>query len=253
MTHYVSASPFPASVEPLSDVKRALVVCAHPDDIEHGAAGTIAQWVASGITVTYLLVTRGDAGGFDDGTPREEIPRIREDEQRRAAKEIGVTDVRFLDGYRDGLVEVTVELRRDISRVIRQVRPDRVLTSSPVRTWALKDADHPDHAAVGQATCRAIYPDSHNPFAFEELRRDEGLDRWVVREVWYSGGPAPDHFVDVTDTAQAKILTLRAYVSQPPGSELLAGEVLAELAETAATGGLSEGRYAEAFTVVRRR
>ncbi|MFC7481381.1 PIG-L deacetylase family protein [Luedemannella flava] len=102
---------------------------AHPDDVDFGAAGTIAGWVDAGIDVTYVIVTRGDAGGFDD-TPREHIPAIREAEQRAAASVVGVKTVEFLDGYADGTVTASLGLRRDIIAAIRRHRPDRVITNS---------------------------------------------------------------------------------------------------------------------------
>ena len=109
-----------------SEVERVLVVAAHPDDVDFGAAGTIASWTAAGIEVTYCICTDGDAGGFDPTVDRAEIPGIRRAEQQAAAAVVGVTDVRFL-GYPDGALEATQDLRRDISRVIRQVRPQRML------------------------------------------------------------------------------------------------------------------------------
>ncbi|HEX3733257.1 MAG TPA: PIG-L family deacetylase, partial [Mycobacteriales bacterium] len=116
---------FPPSAVPITDVERVLVMVAHPDDIDFGAAGTIAGWTKAGIEVAYCLITRGDAGGFDE-RPREQMPIVREAEQRAAAAAVGVKDVTFLDGYADGALYVTHELRRDISREIRRFRPDRV-------------------------------------------------------------------------------------------------------------------------------
>src|SRR5437764_14652318 len=105
-----------------AEVDRVLVVSAHPDDVDFGASGTIAGWSKAGVEVTYAIVTNGDAGGFDPDVPRSEIPAIRQAEQRAAAEAVGVVDVRFL-GYVDGELTVTLDLRRDLSRVIRQVRP----------------------------------------------------------------------------------------------------------------------------------
>ena len=130
--------------------------------------------------MTYLLCTYGDQGGFDD-TPREQMPAIREAEQRAAAAAVGVSDVRFLTGYRDGWLEPTFDLQRDICRVIRQVRPQRVLTQSPDRFWDRIGASHPDHLAAGEATVRAVYPAARNPFSWPELIEDEGLQPWTVR------------------------------------------------------------------------
>jgi LmbE family N-acetylglucosaminyl deacetylase len=151
-------------------VERVLAVMAHPDDVDFGAAGTIRAWTDAGIEVTYCLITNGDAGGFDPAVPRSEIPAIRQAEQRAAGAVLGVTDVRFL-GYRDGELSVSHELRRDISRVIRQVRPDRMLIQSPERNWRRIQASHPDHLAAGEAAIQAVYPDARNPFAHTRTHR----------------------------------------------------------------------------------
>jgi LmbE family N-acetylglucosaminyl deacetylase len=240
---------FPPSAPPLPDVTRVLGVFAHPDDVDFGAGGTVARWGAEGLTVAYLLVTRGDSGGFDD-TPRDQMPLLREAEQRAAAAEVGVTEVEFLDGYRDGYLTPTIELRRDITRAIRRFRPDRIITNSPLRRWErLAGPSHPDHLAVGEATTCAVYPDARNPFAFPELI-EAGLEPWVVREVWYSGGPNPDHIVDVTDTFEAKIAALRRHVTQTRHIEDLAEMLRQRMEQTARDGGLPAGRLAEAFTVI---
>ena len=240
---------FPPSAEPLADVKRVLGVFAHPDDVDFGAGGTVARWVSEGLDVAYVLVTRGDAGGFDD-TPRDEMPFLREAEQRAAAAELGVEQVEFLEGYPDGRLTPTIDLRRDIARAIRRFRPDRVLTTSPLRRWErIAGPSHPDHLAVGEATTCAIYPDARNPFAFPELMR-EGFEPWVVREVWYSGGPSPDHVVDVTATYPAKLAALIRHASQTRHVDIDAF-LRDRLASTAHAGGLPGGRLAEAFTVIR--
>lgn len=243
---------FPPSAAPLADVTRALCVLAHPDDVDFGAAGTVARWVDEGIEVGYLLVTRGDAGGFDDDTPRERMPEIREAEQRAAAAAVGVKQVEFLEGYRDGTVTPTLALRRDIAAAIRRFQPDRVLTNSPLRRWEmLIGPGHPDHLAVGEATTCAVYPDSRNPYAFPELRTELGLRAWTVREVWYSGGPEPDHVVDVTGTYHRKLAALHAHASQTAHLDDLDRTLRARLAGTARDAGLGEDRLAEAFTIVR--
>jgi len=240
---------FPPSAEPLSDVTRVLGVFAHPDDVDFGAGGTVARWAAAGLEVACLVVTRGDAGGFD-ATPREQMPAIREAEQRAAAAALGVGTVDFLDGYHDGTLTPTIELRREITAAIRRWRPDRVLTSSPLRRWdRIAGPSHPDHLAVGEATTCAIYPDARNEFAFPDLMA-AGLKPWVVREVWYVGGPAPDHAVDVTETMAAKLAALRSHTSQTSHFDL--EKVLRErMGLTAQTAGLPDGRLAEAFTVLR--
>lgn len=241
---------FPPSAEPLPDVARVLGVFAHPDDVDFGAGGTIARWVSEGLDVAYVIVTRGDAGGFDD-TPRDDMPDLREAEQRAAALELGVTEVEFLDGYADGTLTPSLALRRDLARALRRYRPDRVLTTSPLRRWErIAGPSHPDHLAVGEAATCAIYPDARNPFAFPELMNDEGLEPWVVREVWYLGGPAPDHVVDITTTYPAKLAALLRHRTQTSHMDLDA-VMRDRLATTARAGGLPDGRLAEAFTVLR--
>lgn len=227
---------------------RALVVAAHPDDIDYGAAGTIASWTAAGIEVAYCIATRGDAGGFDD-TPRELMSELREKEQRAAAAEVGVHDVTFLD-YPDGRLYVTNELRRDITRQIRRVRPHRVIGPSPERDWQHIGRSHPDHLAVGEATLDAVYPDARNPFAHPELLGDEGLAAWAVSELWIAGGPDPDRYVDITDTFDRKIAALRAHASQTAHFDDLPGRLRTWLAAAGRAGGLPEGHLAESFRVV---
>jgi LmbE family N-acetylglucosaminyl deacetylase len=232
-----------------ADVSRVLVIAAHPDDVDFGAAGTIAGWTDAGIEVTYCVVTDGGAGGYDEDFPRAEVPALRRAEQVAAAKCVGVHDVRFL-GYPDGVVEATLDLRRDLARVIRQVRPDRVVCPSPERNYARMPPSHPDHRAVGSAALDAVYPDARNPFAFRELREQEGLAPWTVREVWISGSPSPAHFVDVTATFGRKLAALRAHVSQTGQMADLEERIRTMLSRNADRGGLPEGQLAEAFQIL---
>lgn len=234
---------------PAPAVARALVVTAHPDDVDFGACGTVASWVAQGTEVTYCIVTDGDAGGFDPAVPRSEIPRIRREEQVAAAACIGVTDVRFL-GYRDGELTVTHDLRRDISRVIRQVRPERILIQSPERNWSRLPASHPDHMAAGEAAIFAVYPDARNPYAHPVLLDDEGLDAWTVHEVWVMAAPDPSHAVDITDTLPLKIAALRAHESQTAHMDDLEERITMWMTMGAQEAGLPEGRLAEVFKVI---
>lgn len=241
---------FPASPLPLDDVARVLAVYAHPDDVDFGSCATVARWVAEGLEVSYLIVTRGEAGG-PAGVARKDLPAIREAEQRAAAAVVGVERVEFLDGYADGTLLPTIGLRHDIARVIRRVRPDRVLTSSPLRRWEhIAGPSHPDHLAVGEATTCAVYPDARNPFAFPDLLA-EGLQPWTVREVWYSAGPDPDHFVDVTETYDRKVAALRAHASQTASQPDIDSRVRRMLTDNGRTAGLADGRLAEGFSVIR--
>jgi len=232
-----------------AETGRVLAITAHPDDVDFAAAGTVARWTDAGIEVIYCLVTDGDAGGSDEDFPRDEMPALRRAEQVAAAKCVGVHDVRFL-GYPDGRVEATLDLRRDLARVIRQVRPDRVLCPSPERNYDRIGIGHPDHRAVGSAALDAVYPDARNPFAFPGLRERESLAAWTVREVWIAGGPDPNHYVDVTETFPRKLAALRAHESQTGHMADLAERMTARLTRTARLGGLPGGRLAEGFRVL---
>jgi len=224
-------------------IERVLVVVAHPDDIDFGMAGTMATLTDQGVAVSYLLVTSGEAGGPDHLT-RDELRRVREAEQRAAASVVGVDDVRFL-GYPDGRVEASLALRRDISRVIRDVKPDVVVSQSSDRVWDRVYFSHPDHLAVGEATACAVYPDSRNPWAHTELT-EEGYAPHTVTRMWVMG-LEPNKFIDITDHFDRKLKALRSHASQVGDRENLEGLLRDWAAGNAKQGGLPEGRLAEAF------
>lgn len=225
----------------------ALVVVAHPDDIDFGMAGTIATLTDAGTRVVYCLATNGNAGEGPPGLSRDEVGALREEEQRKAAAIVGVHEVHFL-GHPDGAVVASVELRRDISRAIRQVRPDLVLTQSPERRWDRIYASHPDHLAVAEATISAVYPDARNPYAHPELL-DEGHEPHAVPEVWVVSLEPLDLFVDVTHVIDRKIAALEAHTSQVSErdvAELVRGWARAQ----GGFAGLHDGRMAEGFRKV---
>lgn len=230
----------------MDEIERALVVVAHPDDIDFGAAGTVATWTDAGVHVTYCLCTDGDAGGFDPEVPREAIAGIRQAEQRAAAATVGAEDVVFL-GYPDGQLTPSFELRRDISRVIRQVRPQRVLIQSPEISWDRLPASHPDHRAAGEAALCAVYPDARNPFTHTSLLEQEGLDAWTVHDLWVMGVPEPNHWVDITDTFDRKLAALRAHHSQTAHMDDLEDLLTGWGVHQAEQAGLPAGRLAEPF------
>ncbi|TKK91058.1 PIG-L family deacetylase [Herbidospora galbida] len=232
-----------------AEIRTVLVVTAHPDDIDFGGAGTVASLTDRGVQVVYLLATSGDAGGFDRAVDGVGMAELRRAEQAAAAKQVGVTDIRHL-GYPDGAVEATLGLRKDITRVIRQVRPDLVITSTPERNYVRLGPTHPDHRAVGSATLDAVYPDARNPYAFPDLLTEEGLEAWTVREVWMIGSPTPNHWVDVTATLDRKLAALRAHESQTGHMDDMEGFVKGFLSANAQAGGLPEGTYAESFHVM---
>jgi LmbE family N-acetylglucosaminyl deacetylase len=231
------------------EISRILAIAAHPDDLDFGAAGTIAQWTDAGLSVSYCIVTNGDAGGSDPSVSRADMAKLRQAEQTAAAKQVGVSDLLFL-GYPDGRVEATLELRKDLSRVIRMLRPDRVLSPSPDRNWARLGASHPDHRAVGSAALDAVYPDARNPFAFPELLSEEKLEPWIVHEVWLAASPTPTNYTDITETFPRKIAALRSHASQIADPAELEQRMLGAAREIAKRGGLPEGHLAEAFQVI---
>ena len=237
-------------MEPIDDseIKSVLVVSAHPDDSDFGASGTISSWIKQGIRVSYCICTNGDQGGEESGIPVEEMPAVRQREQRAAGAAIGVTDITFLN-YRDGSLEPTLGLRKDIVRAIRMAKPDRMVIQSPERNWERIGASHPDHLAAGESAIQAVYPDARNPFAFPDLM-DAGILPWRVKEVWVTAHHTPDHFVDITDFFHLKMAALHSHTSQVGHNDELEKMVRSWGERNATAGGLPEGRIAESFKIV---
>jgi LmbE family N-acetylglucosaminyl deacetylase len=231
-------------------VARILMVVAHPDDIDFGSGGSVARWVAEGNTVDYCICTDGDAGGYDEAVGRTEMAELRRQEQRAAADVYGVSEIDWL-GHPDGRLYVTHELRRDLARVIRQVRPDRVVTQSPTRNLRNMYGSHPDHTAAGEAVMCAVYPDARNPFAHPELLADEGLEAWTVSETWVmSPGTEADQYVDTTDVFDRKVAALQAHESQTAHFEDLRGRMWAWGRTQAKAADLGDDRVAEGYIVL---
>ncbi|CAN5308447.1 PIG-L family deacetylase [soil metagenome] len=225
---------------------RALVIGEHPDYAGFCACGPVALCASQGCEVTVVCVTDGDGGGFDAAVPREDVPRIRRDEQRAAAEMLGAKECVFL-GRPDGSVEADRDLRRDLARVIRERRPEAVVTHAPERNYRFVYLYHPDHLATGAAALAAVYPDARNEFALPEL----DLAPWEVAQVWQFGGPEDDTAVDVTDVFDAKVRACSAHDSQTPMLDRsVADELREHLGRTAQEHGLPAGRLAEAYRVV---
>jgi LmbE family N-acetylglucosaminyl deacetylase len=227
--------------------ERVLVVSAHPDDPEFGFGASVAKLAGDGAEVYYVICTDGSQGGEDPSVPDAELTAVRYAEQRAAAEVLGVRDVVFL-GFRDGYLAATVELRRAITREIRRLKPDLVLTHSPVRSLSVGiGASHPDHLAVGEATLAAIYPDARNPRAYRDLLA-EGLEAHRVKEVWLPGFDQSDHFVDATGLVEKKIEAIMCHRSQleKPGREPGTPEkwILERMRQVGEKAGVE---YAEAF------
>ena len=221
-------------------IERVMVVTAHPDDSEFGAGGTIAKMVKEGREATYLIATNGNKGSSDRSMTPERLARIREEEQRNAARTLGVERVVFL-GYPDGEVEDTRDLRRDVSREIRAWRPDLVICQSPHRSHLL-GASHRDHRIVGGVTLDCIYPLARDHMAFPELM--PMFEPHKVREVYVMQWENPQIVVDISDTMDLKIKALACHASQ--FSDFSAVE--ARVRERSRQLGQAKGyAYAEAF------
>jgi LmbE family N-acetylglucosaminyl deacetylase len=185
---------------------RGLAIAAHPDDFEYGMASAVAKWTSAGKEITYLLVTRGEAGLAM--SPREAGP-LREAEERRSAAVVGVDTVEFLD-HRDGVVEYGLPLRRDLAAAIRTHQPDVVLTLNHRDSWGGPSFNMADHRHVGLAVLDAVR-DAANPWIFTELV-DRGLAAWDgVQMVCLNGSPQPTHAVDVTGHLDKGIASLEQH------------------------------------------
>ncbi len=191
------------------DWDRAVAVVAHPDDLEYGAASAVARWTSQGKHVSYVLVSSGEAGIA--GQHPAEVGPLREEEERRSAAVVGVSDVLFL-GHPDGLIEYGVPLRRDLARAFRQLQPDVVITMSFDLTWGDDGpVNHADHRAVGLATLDACR-DAANEWVFPELE----LPSAKIRDAYVAAAGNPSHFVDVTATIDLGVASLeehRAYLA----------------------------------------
>jgi LmbE family N-acetylglucosaminyl deacetylase len=198
----------PTPLAPLDeDWERALVVVAHPDDVEFGAAAAVARWTDQGKTVVYCMVTSGEAG--IDALPPDECRAVREREQVESARVVGVEVVEFL-GFPDGVVEPTVALRAAIAEQVRRHRPDVVVTGNHHDTWGGSAPNQADHVAVGRSTIHAVQ-DAGNRWIHREQLVD-GLEPWGgVRQVWVAGSPVAQHGVDTTATFDRGVASLEAH------------------------------------------
>ena len=194
--------------------KRVLMIQAHPDDAEFGIGGTIAKWAANGSEIYYCSITSGDKGSSDLTISGEELAALREQEQLEAAKVLGVKEVIFLR-YLDATLEPNLDLRRDLTRVIRQVRPTALVAMDPtVRYSGDGYINHPDHIAAGEASLAAVFPSCRDPRTFPELLQDEGLEPVEVPSVYISMSPDSDCYIDISDHIDTKIEALSKHVTQ---------------------------------------
>lgn len=224
----------------------AVVVFAHPDDAEFMCGGTIAKWAEAGCEVHYVVCTDGSAGSNTPGEDRAHMRPIREAEQRAAAEVLGVASVTFL-GALDGLLEVTPEMRKAVTREIRRRRPEVVVAPDPGRLWSGNGyINHWDHKQAGLLALTAVMPDSPTRVMFQELE-DEGIEPYEIPNLWLVANE-PDTWVDITNTIDRKIASLAAHVSQE--GEAAAPWVRERAREVAAASGLGM-EYAEGFKAFR--
>ena len=194
--------------------RRILVVLAHPDDPEFFCGATVASWAAAGHEVVYGLLTCGDKGTKERAISSVQLCGIRQQEQRAAAAVLGVKEVHFL-GFPDGYLVADLQLRFEITRLIRQVQPDILLTCDPKTLYIGENRlNHPDHRAAGQAALDAVFPAARDHLYFPELLSQENLEPHVVREIWISGTLEPNVILDVTSFWETKIRALQKHKSQ---------------------------------------
>jgi len=222
-----------------------LVVAAHPDDIEFGLAGSVARWTSEGHHVVYCLVTDGAAGTNQPDADLRALAELRRQEQLAAAQVVGVHEVRFL-GYADGTLQPTLELRRELTRLIRELRPFRVVCQDPTTVFFSNNyINHPDHRAAGEATIYAVFPSAETRPIFPELL-SEGYEPHHVSELYLDLTLAPDTYVDISDSIERKLAALRCHGTQ------VGPEVEPWVREWGAEAGVKAGcAYAEAFRVMR--
>jgi LmbE family N-acetylglucosaminyl deacetylase len=225
--------------------KVILGVAAHPDDLDFGMAGSIARWVREGATAYYLILTNGNKGTHDRTLSPNQLRDLRRDEQRAAAKILGVAEVFFCD-YNDGELECSLEVKECIARRIRQVGPDVVLTMDPTMVYSSKRGfiNHPDHRAAGQATLDAVYPLARDHLAFPALFQ-EGLEPHEVSTVLLVNFDEGDFYVDISKDMKAKVKALKAHKTQ------VGPQAIKMVKSWAAQAGATAGcQFAEAFVRV---
>lgn len=222
---------------------KVMVIVAHPDDPDFSAGGTMAKWAMEGQEITYLVCTNGNKGSSDPNMTPERLATIREDEQRAAARVLGVSRVVFL-GYNDGELVPSLALRKDITRAIRLYRPDIAVTPDPTTRYVGQNyINHPDHRAAGESALDAIYPSARDRLYFPELL-DEGLEPHKVKEVYLTGSTQPDTWIDIEKTLGLKIAAIKEHKSQVGDPEWIE-QWMTQWAQRNAEGhGLT---YAEAF------
>jgi LmbE family N-acetylglucosaminyl deacetylase len=227
------------------DFERFMVVVAHPDDAEFGCAGTVARWIDEGKQGFFVLCTSGDKGSSDPTMTGERLAAIREAEQLAAAEVLGVCETVFLRCPDNEVFANVATLREKITRQIRRLRPDIIITHDPWRPYSF----HSDHRTVGLTVVDSVYPTARDRLNYPEHER-AGLEPWKVAEIYLIGGAEPDVHVDISATIDRKLEALRKHVCQVGEREGL-GDRLRERARE--VGQAANLPLAEAFKVMRLR
>jgi LmbE family N-acetylglucosaminyl deacetylase len=227
-------------------LNRVMGIFAHPDDPEFFCGGTFAKWAAEGKEIVFVLATSGDKGSSDLNTTSQDLIPIREAEERAAATHLGVTDVVFLR-FPDGELQPTLELRRQLTRLIRLKKPDIVVTNDPTARWyGAHYLNHPDHRAIGDAALDAVFPSARDHLTFPELFHQEKLEPHKVKQVYLCGAREPNAKVDVTQHLETKIAALHEHKSQIQDMTAMAQRQRDNIDQEFAGDGI---RYTESFRI----
>jgi LmbE family N-acetylglucosaminyl deacetylase len=225
--------------------KVVLAVGAHADDIDITAGGSLLRWAQEGAEVYYLILTDGSRGSSDTAATHENVASQRQADQRAAAEIVGAKDVFFLT-YTDGELEVTMDLKRDIVRAIRRVKPDTVIVMDPsvLYSQARGIINHPDHRAAGQATLDAVYPLARDHLSFPEVAAEEGLAPHKVEHVLLTNFDTQDYYVDISEQFERKLDVVAAHASQFSDRNQMKGFLEPQ---AQALGSKTGSAYAEGF------
>ena len=228
--------------------KRAMSIHAHPDDQEFTVAGTLAKWARAGCEIVSVILTSGDAGSNKpehDEAYKPTLAKLREREQKAADKVLGVKETVFL-GYPDGELEPTLALRKELTRLIRQHKPEAVVIGDPQGVFYGNGyINHPDHRAAAQSALYAVFPSAETRLIFTDLLT-AGYEPHKVKRIYVHGAEKPDTWVDITATLNVKLKALKKHKSQLGGWD--PGKMMREWA---AEEGKEKGlKYAEAFKVM---
>ncbi|MCA1839272.1 MAG: PIG-L deacetylase family protein [Actinomycetota bacterium] len=229
------------------EFSKVLVFCPHPDDGEFSAGGAMAKWASEGKEVILCVVTNGAAGSNDPDVKRDWLIETRIKEQKAAAEVTGLSDVIFL-GYEDGAVEDSHELRRDMIREIRRIKPDVVVGPDPTTFYfAQRYVNHPDHRKVGESFLAAVNPGASTVPLYREDLYDKGFGPHAIKACLLSFTTQPDYFVDITDHIDTKIKAIMTHVSQMGEDSTRVDGLIKDMGQLLAGASGQGFKYAEGY------